>query len=130
MACKGVPCYLGYKALPFLRSHKGTMSEVPHDRKMCLKTTFSSIFSPYQTNQHILCSYSERFFRWVTSTCSLVWGKSPCEQFIMFTCNIHTHDSSISRYIDSHYKVFYSPLKTYGLRTWVLVYVKSRVQQC
>ncbi len=26
MACKGVPCYLGYKALPFLRCLNGTKS--------------------------------------------------------------------------------------------------------
>jgi hypothetical protein len=55
-------------------------------------------------------------------------GKSRCEQFIIFTCNIHTHNSSPSTYINSRYKAFYSPIKTYWMRTWVLVYVKSRVQ--
>jgi len=128
MPCDGVPCYLGYKALQFLRSLKGTMSDVPHDRKIALRGPFPFFF--HLTNQHILCSYSDRFFRLVTSTCSASHGQKPLWTVIIFTCNIHTHDSSHSTYINSRYKAFYSQLKTYWMRTRVLVYVKSRVQPC
>jgi hypothetical protein len=78
------------------------MSDVPHDRKMCLKRTFSFLFCAVIQNHS-----SDGSLQLV----ALGMGKSPCEHFIIFTCNIHTHDSSHSTYINSRYKAFYWPIK-------------------
>jgi hypothetical protein len=87
--------------------------------KICLKRTLSFLFhliKPINSFCAVIQNDSLDGSLQLVAACMV---KSPCEQFIIFTCNIHTDDSSHSSYINSRYKAFYSPIQTYCMRTWV-----------